>query len=122
VVPKERNAMSLDVKDPEARRLSQAIAREKGKVPFFHAPFLVLRYDGAMETLLAERGQFKRTLVATPHGKYYIAHVDLSAPEDGVRPSVDMTEQELRYELRQEGYSDDAIDAALEAARAALKT
>jgi SOS response regulatory protein OraA/RecX len=32
-----------------------------------------------------------------------------------------MTEQELRYELRQEGYSDDVIDAALETARAGLK-
>jgi hypothetical protein len=71
--------------------------------------------------LLAERGQFKRTLVATPHGKYYIAHVDLNSPGDGVRPSADVTEQELRYGLRREGYSDDVIDAAVEAARARLK-
>jgi hypothetical protein len=74
-----------------------------------------------MEGLLTQRGPFKRTLVATPRGKYYIAHVDLNALGGGVRPSRDMTEQELRYELRQEGYSDDVIDAALEAARAALK-
>jgi hypothetical protein len=74
-----------------------------------------------MEGLLTQRGQFKRTLAATPRGKYYIAHVDLNALGGGVRPSRDMTEQELRYELRQEGYSDDVIDAALEAAPAALK-
>jgi hypothetical protein len=79
-----------------------------------------LRCYRAMETLL-QRGQFKRTLVATPHGRYYIAHVDVNTPGDGVRPSASMTEPELRYELRQEGYSDDVIDAALEAARAALK-
>jgi hypothetical protein len=72
-----------------------------------------------MEDLRAQLGaeQFRRVLKATPNGEYYILKFDLEPPYAPRGQSEDMTKDEVRGMLRNEGHSEDAIDSVLREAR-----